>query len=134
MVQVSMMAAVWGLANPETQLPKPFRFTRAVNNAAHEPQRSGGIVTVEANILFGCLGVPPDPVLNIGRLLKHVSGMTSLRHLNDHSLLEIKYVLFPKHVHGPCAFDEFRVIERVIVRTPGNLRHIEVGRETKAPA
>jgi hypothetical protein len=105
-----------------------------VNNSAEESQRFGSIVTIEADVPPGCLGILPDPILNIGRPSKHVGGVPSPRYLDDYRLFEIEYVFVSENVHRTSALDEFLVIIGIVIRTPGDLRHIKVAWETEVPA
>jgi hypothetical protein len=73
-------------------------------------------------------------VLNIWRLAENVSGVPGLRHLNDHGLLQIKYVFILENVHGPRTFIEMPVVVRVVVGAPVDLCDIKIARQTLIPA
>jgi hypothetical protein len=64
-----------------------------------ESERFGDVVTVEADVLPGCLGTMPYPTLNIQRLAENVSSVVGLRRLDDYNLLEIEDVLVAEQVH-----------------------------------
>src|SRR5579871_6498613 len=103
-------------------------FVAAMNDATDESEHLCDVVTVEADILSGSLGILPYPTLDIFWFVENVGGVPGLRHLDDESLLEIEDILIAEQVHGTRPLVELLVVKSIVIRAPGDLRDIEVAR------
>jgi hypothetical protein len=60
--------------------------------------------------------------------------MTQLRSFDDHSLFEIKNVLFTEQVQPARASAELLIEELIVVGLPGDFNDVEVSRKSHLPA
>src|ERR1700730_4047461 len=133
-VRLLGLSVVGRLSNACPEFFQPFGLVLSMNDAAEEPERFGNIVAVEADVLTGRLGILPHPLLDIVWLGEDVGCMAGLRHLDDYGFLEIENMLGAEHVHRPRAVVELLVVVEIVVRAPGDLRHVKVAGQTEIPA
>src|ERR1035441_2346798 len=94
----------------------------------------GNIAAVLADFVSGRLCVPPNEIMHIGRLRKHIRRISQLRNLGDNGTAKLKDVLVPKQEDVDAALLQLLVEERIVVRLPAELSHIEIGWNTEPPA
>jgi hypothetical protein len=76
-------------AGAQAEFSQPFGFILPVNDSAEESEHFRDVVTVEADIPSGGLGILPYPTFDILWLAENVGGVPGLRDLDDDSLFEI---------------------------------------------
>src|SRR4051794_84178 len=105
-----------------------------MHDTSNESEFLGQVSPVLPNVVSGCDGVLPHKLADIRGLREDVGGVPQLRDFDDNGARQLEYELIAKVVNVLAAFLQLQVEVRVVVWLPTELRNIEIGRHSKAPA
>ena len=116
---------------PVRRFSNEFRPTTFwVDTVMHSPDESevnGHVASVLPNIVPGRRGVALDKVADVTRLGEYIGGMAHLGHLRHHGSTYLEDVFTTEQEDLNRALSQLLVKERIVVRLPAELRHVESG-------
>ena len=102
-----------------------------MHDSADETQSLCGIRSIVADVIFGRSGIFTNPLFEVRRTVEDVRRMPLFRDLNDNRMLQLENVFGANQEHLAGSSPELVIEERIVVRLPGDLGDVEVGRDAE---